>query len=529
MQILNLEQGSDEWKEVRRRYKVSSEAPVIMGASPNIKRDELLHLKSTGLEREINEWVEKFVFKKGHETEALARPIAEAVNDEEFYPLVGVNTVDGLELLASFDGITAPDYSLHWEHKQFNKELHAIVLDGNKELPPKIYWQLEHQLLVNGNDHCVFAVSDGTEENYAQCFYASMPERRAQLIEGWKLFDKDLESYAHQEVAQKVEGKTIKELPALVVEISGEVKSSNLAIYQDYALSFIASVNKNLQTDQDFADADNVVKFCERVEKELVVAKKQVLAQAISVNEVLNTIDYISEEHRKTRLLLSKLIESEKESRKREIIQFATTEFRAFMVERENKLPLEPHKILMPKITPDFAGAGKGKRTLDTYRSAVNDALAKAKIDATIVLQKILLNIAQLNKLAVNHQFLFNDAQSLIDKDADAFAAIVKMRISDYDKAIEEEAKREAEAAKAAAQAAAEQAPVAVISSVRPAEPANDERTQSGGSAFSRIPARSNAIPKSLPTSEQVINAVAMHFNMQSVDAERLLIDLFRS
>lgn len=524
MQILNLEQGSDEWKEVRRRYKVASEAPVIMGASPNIKRDELLHLKSTGLEREINEWVEKFVFKKGHETEALARPIAEAVNDEEFYPLVGVNTVDGLELLASFDGITAPGYRLHWEHKQMNRELFGLVTAG-AALPPKIYWQLEHQLLVNGNDHCVFAVSDGTEENYAQCYYESVPERRAQLIEGWKLFDKDLESYVHQEVAQKVEGKTIKELPALVVEISGEVKSSNLAIYQDYALSFIASVNKNLQTDQDFADADNVVKFCERVEQELVVAKKQVLAQAISVNEVLNTIDYISEEHRKTRLLLSKLITTEKESRKMEIINAAVSAWQSFFIECNAQLDM----VRMPTIYTDFANAGKGKRTLDTYRSAVNDALAKAKIEANIILKKVQGNIATLKSLAANHLFLFNDAQSLIDKDADAFAAIVKMRIADYDKAIEEEAKREAEAAKAAAQAAAEQAPVAVISSVQPAAPANDEQPTSSRLTFGGVGGayRTKPIPKSLPTSEQVINAVAMHFNMQSVDAERLLIDLF--
>lgn len=524
MITLDLIQGSQEWRAKRQECYTASEASAMMGASKYQTRDQLLAAKSTGIVEEID-GAKQRLFQRGHDAEAINRPAVEALIGQELYPVTGFSEIEGLPLLASFDGITM-DETIIFEHKLSSQNLIASIKNG--ELEPHYYWQLEQQLLVSGAEKAIFVCGDETGIA-ATIEYVPVPGRKEQLIAGWKLFDKDLESYAHQEVAQKVEGKTIKELPALVVEISGEVKSSNLAIYQDYALSFIASVNKNLQTDQDFADADNVVKFCERVEKELVVAKKQVLAQAISVNEVLNTIDYISEEHRKTRLLLSKLIESEKESRKREIIQFATTEFKAFMVERENKLPLEPHKILMPKITPDFAGAGKGKRTLDTYRSAVNDALAKAKIDATIVLQKILLNIAQLNKLAVNHQFLFNDAQSLIDKDADAFAAIVKMRIADYDKAIEEEAKREAEAAKAAAQAAAEQAPVAVISSVQPAAPANDERPQSGGSAFSRIPTRSNAIPKSLPTSEQVIDAVAIHFNMQSVDAERLLIDLFRS
>ena len=183
MQILNLVQGSDEWKAIRGQFCVASEAPVIMGASPNMKRDELLHLKSTGVEREVNEWVEKFIFKKGHEVEALARPIAEERLADDLFALTAINEVAGLKLLASYDGITAPLYDMHWEHKQFNKELYELVVSGG-ELEGKHFWQLEHQLLVNGNASCIFAVSDGTEEKYAELEYPSRPERRERLMFG---------------------------------------------------------------------------------------------------------------------------------------------------------------------------------------------------------------------------------------------------------------------------------------------------------------------------------------------------------
>ena len=46
MQVIHgLIQGSPEWKKFRQEKLVASESPVIMGASPNMTRDELLTLK----------------------------------------------------------------------------------------------------------------------------------------------------------------------------------------------------------------------------------------------------------------------------------------------------------------------------------------------------------------------------------------------------------------------------------------------------------------------------------------------------
>lgn len=525
MQILNLVQGSDEWKAIRRQYLVASEAPVIMGASPNMKRDELLHLKVTGLEREIDEWVEKFVFNRGHETEALARPIAEARLGDDLHAITGVNTVAGLPLLASYDGLIMPFHDNHWEHKQFNKELFELVKSGG-ELEGKHFWQLEHQLLVNGNDSCIFAVSDGTEENYAELVYESRPERREQLIEGWKVFLADMHSYVAPEAEPvKPAGEVIKDLPALVVKISGEVKSSNLATYKVNALDFIRNINTNLQTDQDFATAENVVKFCDRVEKELEVVKSQTLGQVSSIDEVVRTIDQLKDEMRSKRLQLEKLIKAEKENRKSEILLSVKQAWQAH-IEACNKAL---GSVRLPDVPVDFAGAIKGKRMIETLRSAANDELARAKVEANRLVNHIDANLCLLREIASNHTFLFSDRQQLVLKDKDAVEAIARQRIAEHEaekKAeIEAEAQRianekiaaekAAEAKRLADEKAAEDKRIADEAATEAAEQKVDEphaaqapaeqdniRTEAmPGSAFGKNPPLNQVVEREIPDS----------------------------
>jgi len=381
--------------------------------------------------------------------------------------------VAGLKLLASYDGITAPLYDIHWEHKQFNKELYELVKSGG-ELEGKHYWQLEHQLLVNGNDSCIFAVSDGTEENYADLEYHSRPERREQLIEGWKLFLTDLANFSPVEVKPAVAGETIKDLPALVVEIAGEVKSSNLAIYKANALDFIKNINTDLQTDEDFATAENVVKFCDRVERELEVVKKQTLGQASSIDEVVRTIDQLKEEMRKKRLQLEKLVKSEKENRKNEIFNGVRQAFQLHIATCNEALAISGTGVRMPEIPADFVAAGKSKRTIETLRSACNDELARAKIEANRVLNSIDANLELMRKIAGDHKFLFADIQQLVLKDKDALEAIAKQRIAEHEaekvrRQQEEEALQKAAAAQAqetVAEATAEQ-PQQIIETVQ--------------------------------------------------------------
>lgn len=447
-EIHNLVQGSPEWHAYRAIPKQfnASDAPAMLGESPYKSRDDLLREMATGLRPDIDQRTQE-LFDAGHKYEAEDRGVAELIINQELFPSTVSVEFDGLRLSASLDGWTM-DEEIIYEHKMLNKAIRAAGVSG--EIPLVYRIQLEHQLICSGAIKALFRGSLGLDstEDPVTLWYESDPALRERIINGWKQFSIDLDNYSgDKSESAKPVGETIKDLPALIVEIEGAVKSSNLTIYKNHALSFIRSVNTDLQTDQDFANAENVVKFCERVEGELVITKKQILTQAISVNDVLATIDAISEEHRATRLKLEKLIKSEKESRKLDILNKAVAEWNSRLADLNEKLKIMGG-VLLPAITIDIAAAMKGKRTIDTLRSAANDEVARATIAANTQRIAIEKNLAIINDIGAKHLFLFADKQQLVVKDSEALEAICKQRIAEHDA---DEKKRIEDAAQALA------------------------------------------------------------------------------
>lgn len=439
MQIIELIQGSPEWHAHRAKHFNASDAPAMMGASKYKSRTDLLKELSTGITPEIDPATQRR-FDAGHAAEAAARPIVEARLGEALYPVTGTETVDGLNLSASFDGITM----LHdacWESKLLNADLVESV--RAEELEPHYYWQLEHQLLVSGAERIYFTTSDGTDENTHGFWYYSVPERRAKLIAGWKQFAEDLSNYQHVEAKPEVIANHIEALPALMVQVEGRVVSSNLDVFKEKALAFIASIKTDLQTDQDFADADKMVKFLRDGEQQLDAVKSQAQAQAISLDQAFKAIDSIKAEMRTTRLRLEKLVDAEKTNRKGEIIDAATREIVAHHAKLDERLGGD----FLPKPkTGLLVEAMRGLKSLGSMRDKVNTVLANLKIEASEQADKIGFNLAAMRDLAKNHQFLFPDQAQLVLKDADSVVAIIRQRIAEHDEAERERIRQEEEA-----------------------------------------------------------------------------------
>lgn len=242
MKIHNVAQGSEAWHALRTNYFTASEAPAMMGASKQMKRTELLHAKKTGLDRDVSWWVQKNLFDKGHEAEALARPILEGRIGEDLFPVVGTEG----DLLASLDGCTILGDVL-FEHKMWNEQLAADVRAGN--LDAHYYWQLEQQLLVSGAEKVIFVCSDGSEENFVSMEYTPVPGRAATLVAGWKQFQADLQDFAPAEVVPEAIGKTPESLPVLRIEVTGMVTASNLEQFKAHSLAVFGSINTELETD----------------------------------------------------------------------------------------------------------------------------------------------------------------------------------------------------------------------------------------------------------------------------------------
>ncbi|ELI8099904.1 YqaJ viral recombinase family protein [Yersinia enterocolitica] len=421
MQIINVQQGTPEWHALRSRHFTASEAPVMMAASSKMRRDELLNMKATGSEREISDWVQTNLFDKGHAQEATARVIVESMIGSELFPATAID--DHGYLLASFDGMTMMEDVL-FEHKMWNATLAQAVKD--KDLPPEYYWQLEQQLLVSESEKVIFVVSDGTEDNFVWMEYLPVAGRREALLAGWQQFEQDLNGYTAPEIKDIPQGKALMRLPALLVEIEGAVKESNLTVYQNQALAFIQSINTNLVTDQDFADAEETVKFCEKAEKELDLIKQQALSKTEQIDLLFRTIDTLRDEMRNKRLDLSKLVKLRKEAIRLEILNKAKTALAEHITNINKQLAM----VTLPAIPADFATAIKGKKTLTSLQSAANDELARAKIAANQLGEKYQANLALFTDIEPAYKTLFADINQIIALEHEHLALMIEQRIT---------------------------------------------------------------------------------------------------
>lgn len=434
-EILDLVQGSDEWHQVRLEHCTASEAPIMMGDSDHGKRNELLALKKTGIAKEVSRFVQERVFDPGHATEAAQRAVLEQELGEDLFPTTARIITDGIPLLASTDGQTM-DGSILFEHKGWNEELAAMV--RAKELPAKYYWQLEQQLHVFGAEKVIFVTSDGTAEKREMMDYYPVPGRFAQLLGGWAQFLDDLQTFEVAEPVEKVTARSIENLPQLVIRLSGGVAQSNLAEYRAGALAFIENINTDLKTDQDFADAEATVKFCDAAEKRIKEIKDAALSETASIKEVFDTLDELGAAMRDKRLALNKLVTSQKKAVKDNIQLLAEKAWHAH-VEAINK-EIGP-RVRLPEIACDVAAAMANKRNIASLQDAADTCVAKAKLAANEIATTIRANLMVLRELDPKYRPLFQDAQTITQKDPEDFQNLVNLRVKEADDA-EAEAER---------------------------------------------------------------------------------------
>ena len=422
MKVHNVQQGTPEWHALRSSYFTASEAPAMMGASKFQTRNDLLTMKKTGIVPDVSPQ-QQAAFDRGHATEEMARPLVEEMIGEELYPIVGTSG----NLLASMDGATMLGDVL-FEHKLWNEKVVTQIRAG--ELDPHYYWQLEQQLLVSGAERVIFVCSDGTKDRFAHLEYSPVAGRREQLVAGWAQFEQDLGEFVVKEAKVDAIGAAPDQLPALRIDVTGMVTASNLDAFKSHALAVIGDINTDLSTDKDFADADATVKWCGEVEDKLKAAKEHALSQTESIDVLFKAIDDITAETRRKRLELEKLIKARKDIIRSDMVMDAAKALQAHIDQINETLN---SRIRMPRVPADFAGAIKGKRTIDSLKEAADAELARAKIEASRIADLIRANLKSLNELAIKHGFLFHDAQELVLKANDDLVALIKVRINEHE------------------------------------------------------------------------------------------------
>ena len=354
--------------------------------------------------------------------------------DEEVYPATITNEVEGLKLLASMDGLTMIG-DRGWECKMWNAEFAEMVSNG---IVPDTHWpQLEHQTIVSGVEKILFTVTDGTEEKREQVWYESQPERRKQVLNGWKQFKEDLEAYVPTEKVEKVEAEPVRDLPAINYKMNGLALESNLEAYKQAATDLVALSEKALESDQDFADAEARQKVFTKAEKDIKDACDRVMGEIDSIDTFVKDMRFISEQIRQARLAEGKQIKARKEELRKEILDKANNSINGALLEAERKV-----EARLPALDVDVFGAMKGKRTIESIQDAADTEVAQSKIQITEFVE-----VAQANMLVIadnrEFDFLFNDWAQIAFKPTEDFKTLVTARVATYQ--AEQKAKEEAE------------------------------------------------------------------------------------
>lgn len=452
----DLLQGTPEWAAFRLEHDGASEAAVMLGISDLATRTELMDAKSTGISKEFSDWVQEHILDNGHRVEALARPIIEQQLGIKLYPVVYSRGKPS----ASCDGITMAG-TIGWEHKQWNQKLAEAV--AASDLPDKYMAQPQQCLLLTGAEKWIFTVSDGTEANMVSMEIYPDQAWFVRILNGWAQFNKDRETHVPKVIAEKPKAEAIMELPALFVQVKGEVTASNLREFKEAASTFIEAIKTDLQTDSDFANAEATVKFCKKAEENLDAAKKSALAQTASIDELMRTVDHIQAQLREKRLLLDKLVKTEKDKRKAEMVAEANVKYADHVAGLQAEIAGIRINLLLK--TPDFGGAIKGLKSLASMHDALDTAVANGKIEADAVAKDVRAKLAWCKDHAAGMSFLFPDLQQIITKPMDDFTLTITSRIDAHKKAEAEklEAERERiqaeEETKARAKVAAENNP----------------------------------------------------------------------
>jgi len=433
MKLLNLLQGSDEWIQARLEYLCASEAPAVMNESKFMTRNQLLDLKKGWLSNPNSSFKEK-LFEKGHEHEDQGREILELEECEDFPASVGLLND---QYLASFDGLGGDVGAyLPWEHKDWNLILAENVRNG--VLEALYYWQLEHQMLVADCNQIMFTCSDGTEENRVSMIYTSVPDRRLELIAAWKQFDIDLDAHEIEAKQEVVVAQKAKSLPLITFEVTGtEITSNVQQVLIEITERSEIEMNRELETDQDFADKDSLNKATKATREKLKRIVEDVQNKFVSYSEFAGVAADIDSVLQKMQSQGEKQVKAAKAAKKESIKNIAEKKISDYSAEIDKLInPIRISSIYTAGM-PDFDLAMKNKRTIESLQNSVDSIVAEFKIAANEIKDKVIANLSTLRELAGEYEFLFMDTPDLVKKENDDLIAVIKVRISDHKEAEE--------------------------------------------------------------------------------------------
>lgn len=171
--VLDLPQGSDEWKAERMKWVTASDMAGIMGISGAFKnRNTILREKVKGVAAEVSDFVQERIFDPGHAAEA---PLRQAAADElqlELHDIVVVN--EKLGILASIDNINL-DAGVIVETKLSKADKVLVPAREGKAWEPYRIQVLTQMIATGFKTGYLFVMESDEAENPGKCWLVPVP------------------------------------------------------------------------------------------------------------------------------------------------------------------------------------------------------------------------------------------------------------------------------------------------------------------------------------------------------------------
>lgn len=443
MKILDFVQGSAEWHAHRATARNASEAPMVMGDSNYGTRDDLMRRMVSGVAPEVTPWQQK-IFDRGHAVEPALREYAEAIIGEDLSPVCA--TSDDGYLSCSFDGVTFMGDTIA-EFKQTNQGKLEDIDAGRLPLTDK--WQVVQGFAVNTDAQaCIYVCGDGTPEGTRHLIVNRVDHEAdiERLRAGWEQFDKDRATYVVQPKRAQSMGATPETLPALRIEVVGKVAASNLEEWREAAMARIDGINRNLQTDQDFADAASMVQFLKDAEKALKGELDRALNSAEDIERLRRVGGDVLKHMAEVRLELDKLVKAEKENRKGDLIAAQVNDLQQHV--KTLNAGLGEYAFPVRTEWPGILGQQlHGMRSLDAMEAKLSEYVANQKVAYSMRAEEVRQNAALLTELDPKYAGLFPDRVALAqDNEPARLRDTVDARVARFD--LQERERLEAERAR---------------------------------------------------------------------------------
>lgn len=212
MERINVEQGSQEWHDLRAKYyKTASRTPVVLGLSPFSKNEDLAKELKHGIKPYYNN-----AMRRGNELEPMVRELANKHFNDVFEPAVGVNA----DFLASLDGINF-DGDTIIEIKVSEKTYNEIK---SGFIPPYYKAQILHQLYVfEAKTAYLVAYSEINNDIAVSDPINDDPVWFWDMVSAWDKFDEFMGSY-ELPTQQEMKDKKWKSICSKLIKINEKKK-----------------------------------------------------------------------------------------------------------------------------------------------------------------------------------------------------------------------------------------------------------------------------------------------------------------